>query len=150
MDEGEYQSLNDEMYKYACIKIEEIYYPIDDWMQHHESSGDTPVNLPFTTSEYWYCKECREETIHEYLYGIPAFPSIRIFTKEIQDILRDLGYCDFLMNVEGERISDMEELTELAKYTKYYAWKNTVGVLLLLYTEVVNQEGLFEVIGNAI
>lgn len=147
MTKENYEKLEEDLYKYCKISINQIMYPVDDYDFYDPNSIE--MAFPFTTSEYWFAKECRSESIQAYLQGIPTLPSISIFKKELRDILRDLGYCDVLQNVEGESLMDMKELTEVGKYTKVYGWKNTIGTMMLLYGDILNKEAIVEVIEHA-
>lgn len=146
MSKSEYNQLEGDLYKYCKIMINEVIFPIDEY-DFYDPDGCI-INFPFTTSEYWYAKECRAESINYFMQGLPKLPSINIFKEEYREILRDLGYCDMLVDVEGESINDMEHLTELAHYTKTRGWKNTIGVMLVLYGDLLNEEAIAEVITN--
>jgi hypothetical protein len=78
-----------------------------------------------------------------------GLPSEEIFSKELADALRDLGYFDEMNNVQGTLISEVEKPSEVALYTARLGWKNTIGALLLLYKEIVDYDGIAEVIFDA-
>ena len=45
-------------------------------------------------------------------------------------------------------IKTHESISKLAEYSCYYAWENTIGIILCLYNGFFDEESIVEVIAN--
>ena len=146
MEDDEFEHLRDVCSSYAELHMHEFLYPFTEYVLMFEDQ--IKCNFPITSSESWFADENYKESIMDYMYGLNKITDIRIFRKDIYQILKDMDYNDCVSR-NDDYIKTNEKLSDLAFYSCNFAWENKIGILLFLYKGFFNEAAIVEVIKDA-
>ena len=138
MDEEEFQKFED-IYSYGPrMDMVDLYY-----------SEDKMVKLPLTASESWACVDFSRETIEEVISTMVDV-DWRIFSEEYRDVWKSLLYAEEYDSYKSipPHIQKLTEpdvrlyCDEATAYIRRYGYRNTLGLQLYLYTDILRVDVL--------
>lgn len=145
MDDDEFSSFESNVSSYARLSMAKVMYPFTKEALMFDDG--IACKLALTSSESWFVIDNYKESIMDFLYALPKIPDIRIFRDDVYQTLKDMDYNDSVTR-NDDYIKTHESISKLAEYSCYYAWENTIGIILCLYNGFFDEESIVEVIAN--
>lgn len=122
MDKDDYEELKKNFYSFSALSMQPLLCG-----QHQH------ILIPITTGEYWYCVESRSESLCSMMELMPKVTP-DIFEEKIITLLGNIEYNEYMFpNYQSWR----EYIGDTHDYMLNNAWKNELGVFLLLYSMIV-------------
>lgn len=122
MDEDDYEELKKIFYSFSALSMQPLLCG-----QHQH------ILIPITTGEYWYCVESRSESLCSMMELMPKVTP-DIFEEKIITLLGNIEYNEYMF---PDYQSWREYIGDTHDYMLNNAWKNELGVFLLLYSMIV-------------